>query len=96
MPKEQWTFLTQLSNDRQSDLKLILEPWGDEHVVAPSEWIEILFLGPAGLPLISVLEDAIEIHGWVGSILEVTRNGKVPDGAELRPPVPEVPPGYRP
>jgi hypothetical protein len=76
-----------LHNKGNHSLVVYLEPWGDHLALTPGMNFRIATSGPKdqGLELY-LSEDSIQVYGWVGSTLTVSR-----DGIILRDCKPRVP-----
>jgi len=61
-----------VKNSTPQNLLLVLEFWGDEHVIAPGGSLRIRYKGPAESDVeIEAKADRLIIYGWTGSLLEV-------------------------
>lgn len=61
-----------ITNSDAVPLRLILEPWADEVVVAPGKTIRVAFSGPdGGLLQVEVKQNEVILYGWEGSTLSV-------------------------
>jgi len=77
-------------NDQPSKIKVVIEPWGDEHDLLPVEELEITYSGPnGGLFEIESKPGQVILYGWEGSIVYV-KDGSY---SGLPPSVPATPPG---
>ena len=73
-------------NGGSSSLRVLLEPWSDEIVLARLAAVEITFDGPShGRIEIDISHERVAVGGWEGSILDFrTSNGCAPHiGAHL-------------
>jgi hypothetical protein len=72
-------FSMRLSNARDRELSLILEPWGDIVAIQPDDEVLVVFLGPvptSDIPEIEVTDDSMTVYGWTGSYASIFRNGE--------------------
>ena len=69
---------------------LILEPWGEIHLVPPNSTLEIVGKGPEGDTLeIERAEDSLVVYGWPGSVVNVYLDGtEIDSRGEHRPRAP--------
>jgi len=52
---------------------LVLEPWGDEHILDPKATVSLVADGPMpGKLEIEVGSGRLLIYGWKGSVIQVT------------------------
>jgi hypothetical protein len=79
-----------ITNPHDSEITLVLEPWGETYSVPPGTCLDIVGQGPSGDgPELSPGEDAVVVWGWPGSVLRVFRDGaELGNPGEARPPVP--------
>lgn len=65
-------------NSAEVDLRLVLEPWGDEFVIASGKQVVISVHGNgvAGSVELEQLPAGLVIYGYEGSTIEVTLDGK--------------------
>ena len=59
---------------------IVLEPWGQEQWIEPSERIEITVDGgaPGGSLEMEHMTDRVIFWGWEGTVVSIVRNG-IPD-----------------
>ena len=60
-----------ITNKSGADLRVIVEPWADEAVVAAGKTMRIAFTGPPADLEIEVEPGILTVHGWTGSVLEI-------------------------
>jgi len=61
-----------ITNSKDSELLLRLEPWGDEHSVASGVTCRIDAQGPRdGVLEIEVGESVLTVFGWTGCTVEI-------------------------
>jgi hypothetical protein len=65
-----------LQNGSKKNVRVHVEPWGDEYPLAPGEKLRVTGDGPAGGELeVSWLEDRVVVHGWSGATVKVEQLG---------------------
>jgi hypothetical protein len=93
MPGDEYTATLQLSNARTTPLTVVLEPWGDECVLAPGVVFDLHARGPAGGSLQCESGDSyIAVYAWPGAVVTLYHDG-INIGGPERQPVPPVPAG---
>jgi hypothetical protein len=66
-----------VANTQGKPIRLVLEPWGREYVVRPTDEYILVFLGPGkSEPEVLVGQDEIEVWGWTGTTVDVFKNGE--------------------
>ena len=82
-----------LTNSKEKDLLLCLEPWGDQYVMPPGASFRVLIRGPRDGDLeVDYAENQITIYGWSGSVISVLHNGaELGAGLWKRQPAPQTP-----
>ena len=79
-----------IRNSSCNPLKLYLEPWGDEILMAVGASYEISSEGPAdGFIEVDTAGDRLTVYGWPGSTLSVREHGKLV--CDCTVPVPHTP-----
>jgi hypothetical protein len=63
-----------ITNTSGADLRVIVEPWADEAVVAAGKTLKIAFQGPPADLEIEVEPGILTVYGWPGSVLEIEEN----------------------
>ena len=64
-----------IRNTRSSNLKVHVEPWGEQVVLAENEVLELVFYGPkGGKPEIDIASEEVLVHGWESSRVFILRN----------------------
>jgi hypothetical protein len=64
------TFSLRLTNSRDLDLIVWLEPWGEQHRLVSGATLTILAEGPSGDTLeIEHRENGFTVYGWPGSVI---------------------------
>ena len=59
-----------VKNSSGSSRTLRLEPWGDEHELAPGRCIDLVITGPGpGRLEIQLESEVIVLWGWTGSVI---------------------------
>ncbi len=59
-------------NGQASAVVLVLEPWGDQSLVAPGAVAEVDVSGPAPMRIeVEVTDAGITIYGWEGAVMSV-------------------------
>lgn len=65
-----------LQNSSKKNVRVHVEPWGDEYPLAPGEKLRVVGSGPAGGELeVQWTEDRVTVHGWSGSTVKVEQLG---------------------
>ncbi len=65
-----------LVNSRHSGITLVIEPWGEEHPLAPGAKVDVVATGPAGGKLeIEWRDSQVLVHGWGESRIRVEPAG---------------------
>lgn len=65
-----------VTNAREIELTLDVEPWGEQYPMAPGATFEVVARGPAGDCLeVEYGEDHITLYGWPGSTVSVSKAG---------------------
>ncbi len=76
---------TIIRNPHAEPLMVIVEPWGEQHQVAPQEAIRVVFhCDRDGEPEVSAEKNLISIYGWAGSDFLVVKNNVCVDQPDLR------------
>lgn len=89
-------FSLRLMNSRATELKLVLEPWGEEYAFPSGAGLEVIAQGPrTGFLEFDLGDEQITIFGWPGSVISLYLDG-VELGAgnqkrSLVPPTPQRP-----
>ena len=58
-------------NSEEVPLRVVLEPWADERVVAPHETVAISVDGPPGRLEIEHKSGELIVYGWEGVIMSI-------------------------
>ncbi len=63
-------YTLRVGNAQSGLLNCHIEPWAEEHAIAPDTTVDIKAHGPAGdiLELV-VAEDQLTVYGWTGSVV---------------------------
>jgi hypothetical protein len=78
-----------LVNPLDTELHLVLEPWGETYSIPPDGAIDLKAHGPKGDALeIAHESDAIIVWGWPGSTIRVFRGSEELGSVQSRPPAP--------
>lgn len=65
-----------ITNTQPTEVRLTLEPWADEHVMAPGKTVEVSYSGPSGGRMeIELKPGEVILYGWEGSVLSVRDGG---------------------
>jgi hypothetical protein len=65
---------TTIENSHSYALTVVIEPWGEEHVLSPSDSLEVVLYGPSGGAAELRLEQRVAtVFGWEGSELYVLK-----------------------
>lgn len=73
--------LVRIRNGGAAERKLVLEPWAEEYVLAPSDEVDVVAEGPEGDSLeIEFADDSVTVYGWPRSVVSLFH-----DGVELKP-----------
>ena len=76
---------TTIRNSNVEPLMVFVEPWGEQHQVAPQDSIRVVFYcARDGEPEVSVEKHSISIYGWAGSDFLVVKNNVCVDQPDLR------------
>jgi hypothetical protein len=68
-------------NSASASLTVVLEPWGDQYVLAPDAAMSLAADGPApGRLEVEVGSGRLLIYGWTGSVIEVDSEGDAGGG----------------
>lgn len=91
------TVKTSIRNRRKRAVKLRLEPWGEEYVVAPGATVQVVARGPSGDTLdVQWEKDSVTVFGWPGSVVHLLRRGvELLASPSERRTAPFLPAGYR-
>jgi hypothetical protein len=67
-----------ITNRHSAPIKLYVEPWGDEHEIAPNKTFRVDFRAATlqAVP-ISYGRDSITVEGWQGSVAEIWCDGEL-------------------
>ena len=92
-----WVYEATINNEKTVPLTINLEPWGDRYEIGPGEHVDVISSGQTGAIVLDVADEGVTVNGWEGSVLELSRYGKLLTPAlGARPPFPPVPKGYSP
>lgn len=74
----QITYSIRLRNPSARNIDLLIEPWGEHHVLPGQQTVIIMAAGPLSISPDDVLEiefgnDTITIYGWIGSTVTLAR-----------------------
>jgi hypothetical protein len=66
-------FVIRLRNGRATPMAILVEPWGDQHVIAPGKTVQVVATGPVATPSLEIehADDRIVVYGWSGSRVAV-------------------------
>ena len=64
-----------VTNEQDGAITLYLEPWAEEHVIAPNISLELIGSGPPGQFEVAACRDGLTVYGWSGSTVRVFRDG---------------------
>lgn len=65
---------TAINNAQSQGLTIVIEPWGEEHFLAPSDSLEVVLYGPPGGVAELRLEQGLAtVSGWEGAELYVLK-----------------------
>jgi hypothetical protein len=82
-----------LANTRPDPVTVHLEPWGEQHDMAPGATLELVADGPREDCLeLSLNETGVTVWGWPGSVVHLFRDGEPVEGTAGCIPTPETPP----
>ncbi len=77
-----------LTNSHLDRVRFLLEPWGEEYLMAPGATFEIVARGPEGGTLeVESASERVTVWGWASSTVTLLHDGKVL-GPGARTPVP--------
>ncbi len=86
------TVVLRLANTRTVPVPVLLEPWGEQHEMAPGVTFELVADGPEQDCLeVSLDEVGLTIWGWPGGVVQLFQDGVAQGGAAGRVPAPETP-----
>jgi hypothetical protein len=82
-----------LRNSSERELKLFLEPWGEEYRMPPNLALNVVAHGPRGDCLeVEFALDRVTVYGWSGSTVALfDGEAELGDGSREREPVPPTP-----
>ena len=67
-----------IANTQDDAIRLVLEPWGRQYVVRPTDEFVLVFLGSGSAePEVVVGNREIEVWGWTGTTVDVFKNGEI-------------------
>jgi len=74
----QISYSIRVRNPSARNIDLLLEPWGEHHVLSGQQTVRIMAAGPLSANPNDVLEieignDAITIYGWSGSTVTLAK-----------------------
>ena len=88
-PRAESSVRIRLVNPRETQVQVVLEPWGEIYAIAPDESVDVEVRGPAGEVLeIAHEAESIVVWGWPGSTARVFQGEQELGSAQGRPPVP--------
>lgn len=68
------TGVVAITNSRGAKMRLVLEPWADEHVIEPGATVEVSFSGPPdGRMEVEVKDGEVFLYAWEGAVMSVPR-----------------------
>ena len=68
--------LAKFTNQKDSELRIDVEPWGDQLLLQPGQKINIVVTAPTQGELeVQIQENIITLFGWPGSVIHVFRDG---------------------
>jgi hypothetical protein len=66
-------FSLRFTNSTNADIKILLEPWGEEHSLPRGATLTINAMGPEGDTLeVEYTTDGVTVYGWTGSTISTS------------------------
>lgn len=68
------TGVVAITNSQRTTMRLVLEPWADEHSIEPGATVEVAFSGPAdGRMEVEVKDGEVFLYAWEGAVMSVPK-----------------------